>query len=67
MIEQYFDFCANGSNWKCHFLNTQGVSYLVMFEDRPPNAPPCCVFENPWYPPAPNFIEVIYNLSKPNL
>ena len=62
MREQYYDFCVpifpNGSNWKCDFLNTQGVSFLVMYEDRPINQPPCCIFEKPWMPPAPDFLQV---------
>jgi hypothetical protein len=67
MVEQYYDFCVPifpaGNNWTCHFVNTQSVSYLVTFEDRPENQPPCCVFENPWYPPAPNFVEIANNFD----
>jgi len=48
MLEVYDDFCVpifpNGSNWRCHFLNTQNIAYLITFEDRPPNQPPCWYF-----------------------
>eukprot|EP00026_Physarum_polycephalum_P016797 Phypoly_transcript_17798.p1 GENE.Phypoly_transcript_17798~~Phypoly_transcript_17798.p1 ORF type:complete len:235 (+),score=27.21 Phypoly_transcript_17798:31-705(+) len=62
MREVYLDFCVpifpNGSNWKCDFLNVNATSYLIMYDDRPQGQPECCVFEEPWYPPAPNFLQV---------
>jgi len=61
MIEKYYDFCVpifpGGNKWKCDFLNTKAVSYLITYEDRPLNQPPCCIFLEPWYPPSPNFIQ----------
>lgn len=60
MLEVYDDFCVpifqNGSQWKCHFLNTKGVSYLIS-SDPKSFYPPCCVFGKPWSPPAPNFLQ----------
>jgi len=68
MLEVYDDFCVpifvNGSNWRCHFLNTQNVSYLITFPGDGAPFPPCCVFLQPWQPPAPNFIDPIpYNTT----
>jgi len=61
MRERYFDFCVpiftNGSNWRCDFLNTQSTSYLITYDDRPSYVPPCCIFLQPWHPPAPNFLD----------
>ncbi|EFA76268.1 hypothetical protein PPL_10029 [Heterostelium album PN500] len=61
MHEVYNDFCvpifSNGSDWTCDFINVKGVSYLVTHDDRPADVPPCCIFGDPWYPPAPNFIQ----------
>jgi len=67
ILEVYDDFCVpifeNGSNWRCHFLNTPygetpvDTSFLITFEDHPdPHRPPCCVFAQPWFPPPPDFL-----------
>ena len=54
----------NGSNWRCHFLNTPAgnppvdTSFLITFSDHPdPRRPPCCIFAQPWFPPQPDFLE----------
>jgi len=63
ILEVYHDMCVpifqNGSNFQCNFLNTDSVSYLITFEDRPKGFAPCCIFEKPWNPPPPNIIEAI--------
>eukprot|EP01112_Ceratiomyxa_fruticulosa_P006984 TRINITY_DN1799_c0_g1_i2.p1 TRINITY_DN1799_c0_g1~~TRINITY_DN1799_c0_g1_i2.p1 ORF type:complete len:242 (-),score=45.07 TRINITY_DN1799_c0_g1_i2:205-930(-) len=72
MREEYYDFCVpifeSGYNWTCDFLNTKNVSYLILHEDRPKGYPSCCIFAKPFFPPAPNFIEVAnitFNISVP--
>ncbi len=43
--------------WTCDFLNVNGTSFLLQFQDRFPGQPECCVFERPWEPPAPSFLD----------
>lgn len=58
--EVYHDACvpifSNGSQWSCDFLNLNGTSYLLQHEDRPEGQPECCIFLQPWNPPAPDFL-----------
>lgn len=57
MLEVYDDFCVpifeQGNNWRCHFLNINGTSYLVSW-DGPLS--PCCVFAEDFNPPSPDFL-----------
>lgn len=58
--EVYHDACVpifrKGSMWSCDFLNVNGTSYLLQHADRPAGQPECCVFLQPWSPPAPDFL-----------
>jgi len=61
MIEKYFDFCVpifpnHTYLYSCDFLNTNSITYMITYSDRPPQLPPCCVFLKPWVPPPPNFV-----------
>lgn len=61
MIEYYYDICipifeATSNNFTCNFLNANGTAYLVVTDPRATGRPPCCIYQNPWSPPAPNFL-----------
>ncbi|CAF2461586.1 unnamed protein product [Rotaria sp. Silwood2] len=62
MIEYYYDICipifeATSNNFTCNFLNANGIAYLVVTDPRATGRPPCCIYQNPWSPPAPDFLQ----------
>ncbi|CAF1329472.1 unnamed protein product [Rotaria magnacalcarata] len=62
MVEYYYDICipifeATSNNFTCNFLNVNGVAYIVVTDPRATGRPPCCIFQKPWSPPAPNFLQ----------
>ena len=65
MIEIYDSHCVpifeGSTSWPCHFLNTNKTAYLITFTASA-HRPPCCIFQQPFYPPPPNFLDnVPYN------
>ncbi|CAF1364879.1 unnamed protein product [Rotaria sordida] len=62
MIEYYYDICipifeATSNNFTCNFLNVNEIAYLVVTDPRATGRPPCCIYQNPWNPPAPDFLQ----------
>jgi len=63
MIENY-TYCVpiftQGNRWPCEFLNVNNISYLLSWGSSP--FPPCCIFEQPWRPVGPRFLDKLsYN------
>jgi hypothetical protein len=61
MIEYYYDICipifeSTSNNFTCNFLNVGGVAYLLVNDPRATGRPPCCIYQKPWNPPAPDFL-----------
>jgi len=62
MIEYYYDICipifeSTSNNFTCNFLNVNGTAYIVVPNPRATGRPPCCIFQKPWNPPAPDFLQ----------
>jgi hypothetical protein len=63
MLEVYHDICVPifpraGNQWPCQFLIKNSTAYLIS-KDQSTTFAPCCVFEKPFYPPAPTFAHVL--------
>jgi hypothetical protein len=62
MIEYYYDICipifeATTNNFTCNFLNVNETAFLVVTDPRATGRPPCCIYQKPWNPPAPDFLQ----------
>lgn len=62
MIEYYYDICipifeTTSNNFTCNFLNVNGTAYIVVNDPRATGRPPCCIYQKPWNPPAPDFLQ----------
>jgi len=66
MRESYLEKCipiffsgpfSKNNNWKCDFINVAdtNTAYFVTHDDRPVDAPPCCIIGRPFHPPHPTF------------
>ncbi len=58
-IEDREDYCVNifpvSNNFPCTFHNINNISYLISSGPNSP-FPPCCIFAQPFHPPAPSFL-----------
>lgn len=45
------------NKYSCDFLNVgvTNISYVVLHEDKPEDAPECCIIGKPFHPPPPDF------------
>ncbi|CAF0885981.1 unnamed protein product [Didymodactylos carnosus] len=61
MIEIYKDYCIpvfqTDTNFTCNLLNVDSIAYIIVTDARQTKRPPCCIYQNPWNPPAPDFLQ----------
>ncbi|CAF4730594.1 unnamed protein product, partial [Rotaria sp. Silwood2] len=58
----FSDVLSINNNYSCDFLNVGATktAYLILHDDRPKDAPECCIIGQPFHPPPRNFSDNLY-------